>query len=55
MKQKHLLFIGAALLCSCNHGVTQLSPKTLSSVVKSLTLDEKLHLVIGQNLDVDAA
>lgn len=55
MKQKHLLFIGAALLCSCNNGVTQLSPKTLSSVVKSLTLDEKLHLVIGQNLDVDAA
>lgn len=55
MKQKHLLFIGAALLCSCNHDVTQLSPKTLSSVVKSLTLDEKLHLVIGQNLDVDAA
>lgn len=55
MKQKHLLFIGAALLCSCNHDVTQLSPKTLSSVVKTLTLDEKLHLVIGQNLDVDAA
>lgn len=55
MKQKHLLFIGAALLCSCNHDVTQLSPKTLSSVVKSLTLDEKLHFVIGQNLDVDAA
>lgn len=55
MKQKHLIFIGAALLCSCNHDVTQLSPKTLSSVVKSLTLDEKLHLVIGQNLDVDAA
>lgn len=55
MKQKHLLFIGAALLCSCNHDVTQLSPKTLSSVVKSLTLDENLHLVIGQNLDVDAA
>lgn len=55
MKQKHLLFIGAALLCSCNHDVTQLSPKTLSCVVKSLTLDEKLHLVIGQNLDVDAA
>lgn len=55
MKQKHLLFIGAALLCSCNNGVTQLSPKTLSSVVKSLTLDEKLHLGIGQNLDVDAA
>ena len=55
MKQKHLLFIGAALLCSCNHGVSQLSPKTLGSVVKTLTLDEKLHLVIGQNLDVDAA
>lgn len=55
MKQKHLLFIGAALLCSCGHGVSQLSPKTLSGVVKSLTLDEKLHLVIGQNLDVDAA
>lgn len=43
------------ILSSCETNVTRLSSDTLSSVIDSLTIDEKLHLVIGQNLDTDAA
>lgn len=55
MKNKSLVILGAVMMCSCGSGVTRLTNKTLSAVVDSLSLEEKLHLVIGQNLDIDAA
>lgn len=54
MIQKNLLLFGTIMLCSCQYGAGQLSTKILDNVIKSLTFDEKLHLVIGQNLDVES-
>ena len=47
--------MGTALFASCGTGVTRLGECDMAEILDSLTLDEKLHLVIGNRLDEDAS
>ena len=52
MKNVFKLMIGVApLLMSCGHSITQLGSSNIDKVVKAMTQEEKLHLVIGDRLE----